>query len=84
MARVAILTCSNFTQDGNCASVVCLGDMRKRRGFFEPYPQDEALDLIGIINCAGCPTLAARKRFSNGSGRWPISAWMHCICPFVR
>ena len=59
MARIAILTCSNCTQDSNCASVVCLGDMRKRRGFFAPYPQDQPLDLIGIINCAGCPTLAA-------------------------
>jgi predicted metal-binding protein len=36
--------------------------MRKRRGFFEQYPQDEPLDLIGIINCAGCPTLAAPEK----------------------
>ena len=62
MARIAILTCSNCTQDSNCASVVCLGDMRKRRGFFESYPKDEPLDLIGIINCAGCPTLAAPEK----------------------
>ncbi len=83
MARIGILTCSNCTQDSNCASVVCLGDMRRRRGFFEPYPQDEPLDLIGIINCAGCPTWPPRKRFSNESGRWPNSAWMPCICPSV-
>jgi hypothetical protein len=36
--------------------------MRKRRGFFEQYPQDEPLDLIGNINCAGCPTLAAPEK----------------------
>ena len=62
MARIGILTCSNCTQESNCASVVCLGDMRKRRGFFEQYPQDELLDLIGIINCAGCPTIAAPEK----------------------
>lgn len=62
MARIGILTCSNCTQETNCASVVCLGDMRKRRGFFEQYPKDEPLDLIGIINCAGCPTLAAPEK----------------------
>ena len=62
MARIGILTCSNCTQETNCASVVCLADMRKRRGFFEQYSQDEPLDLIGIINCAGCPTLAAPEK----------------------
>ena len=62
MARIGIVTCSNCTQDTNCASVVCLADMRKRRGFFERYPKDEPLDLVGIINCAGCPTLAAPEK----------------------
>jgi predicted metal-binding protein len=62
MARIGIITCSNCTQDSSCASVVCLGDLRKRRGFFAQYPQDEPLDLIGIINCAGCPTVAAPEK----------------------
>jgi hypothetical protein len=35
MARIGIPTCSNCTQESHCASVVCLGDMRKREGFFE-------------------------------------------------
>jgi len=39
MARIAILTCSNCIQDSNCASVVCLGDLRKRRGWFNPTPR---------------------------------------------
>ena len=37
MARIGILTCSNATQESNCGSVVCLGDMRKRGGFFNAY-----------------------------------------------
>lgn len=41
MARIGILTCSNCTQDTNCAAVVCLGDMRKRKGFFERYKDEK-------------------------------------------
>jgi predicted metal-binding protein len=62
MARIGILTCSNCTLETNCGAVVCLGDMRKRRGFFERYQNEEKLDLIGMINCSGCPTLAAPEK----------------------
>ena len=58
MARIGILTCSNATQDLGCSSVSCLHDFRKRKGAFERYSSEEKLDLVGIINCAGCPTLA--------------------------
>jgi len=92
MARIGILTCSNCTQDTNCASVVCLGDMRKRRGFFEQYPQDEPLDLIGIINCAGCPTLAAPEKILKrvrALAEFRIDALhlsfcMVALCPFIK
>ena len=92
MARIAILTCSNCTQDSNCASVVCLGDMRKRRGFFESYPQDEPLDLIGIINCAGCPTLAAPEKILKRVravaefrlDALHLSFCMVTLCPFIK
>ncbi len=57
MARIGILTCSNATQELGCSSVSCLADLRKRKGAFSAYPPGEALDLIGIINCPGCPTL---------------------------
>jgi predicted metal-binding protein len=57
MARIGILTCSNATQDLGCSSVSCLADLRRRRGFFADYPNDEPLDLIGVISCPGCPTL---------------------------
>lgn len=62
MARIGIITCSNCTQDLDCASVVCLADMRKRKGIFKDYPPDEKLDLVGIINCSGCPTVGAPKK----------------------
>lgn len=57
MARIGILTCSNATQDLGCSSASCLADLRKRRGTFADYPADQPLDLVGIINCPGCPTL---------------------------
>lgn len=62
MARIGIITCSNSTQELDCASVVCLGDLRKRKGFFKEYPPDQPLDLVGIISCAGCPTVNAPEK----------------------
>ncbi len=92
MARIGILTCSNCTQDTNCAAVVCLGDMRKRRGFFERYQDDEKLDLIGIISCAGCPTLAAPEKILKRVKALAeyrldvlhISYCMTALCPFLK
>jgi predicted metal-binding protein len=92
MARIGIITCSNCTQECNCASVVCLGDMRKRRGFFESYPKDEPLELIGIINCAGCPTVAAPEKILRrirAVAEFRIDALhlsfcMTALCPFLN
>lgn len=91
MARLGILTCSNCTQETNCASVVCLSDMRKRKGFFERYPQDESIDLVGIINCAGCPTLAAPEKILKrvrAMADFKLTALhfsfcMTALCPFL-
>jgi predicted metal-binding protein len=91
MARIGILTCSNCTQDANCAAIVCLGDMRKRRDFFERYPADEPLDLIGMINCAGCPTLAAPEKILKRVRALAeyrldalhLSFCMVALCPFI-
>ena len=92
MARIGILTCSNCTQETNCAAVVCLGDMRKRRAFFERYKDDEKPDLIGIINCAGCPTLAAPEKILKrvkalAEYRLDALHFSYCmtaLCPFLK
>ena len=92
MSRIGILTCSNCTQDVNCASVVCLGDLRKRRGLFEQYAGDEKLDLVGIISCAGCPTLAAPEKIlkrTQSLTEYRIDAlhFSYCmtvLCPFLK
>ena len=92
MARIGILTCSNCTQDTNCAAVVCLGDMRKRKGFFERYKDEEKLDLICIINCSGCPTLAAPEKILKKVkalvqyrlDALHLSYCMTALCPFLK
>jgi predicted metal-binding protein len=90
MARIGILTCSNATQDLGCASTVCLADFRRRRGAFSQYPADQPLDLVGIINCPGCPTLTGpdkllhRIRALTGF-RLDALHFTNCIealCPF--
>lgn len=90
MARIGILTCSNATQDLGCASTACLGDLRKRKGAFSAYTKAEPLDLIGIINCPGCPTLTgtdkllqrikALTEFKLDSIH--LSYCMMALCPF--
>lgn len=92
MARIGILSCSNCTQETDCCMSACLGDLRKRRGFFDRYPADETLDLVGVISCAGCPTLAApekilRKVDAIASFRVDALHMTYCmtaICPFRK
>lgn len=92
MARIGIMTCSNCTQETNCAAVVCLGDLRKRRGFFETYRDEEKIDLIGIISCAGCPTLAAPEKILRrvkALAQYRLDAlhFSYCmttLCPFLK
>jgi predicted metal-binding protein len=92
MARIGIITCANCTQDANCAAVVCLADLRKRRGFFERYPKDEPLDLVGFISCAGCPTVAAPAKILRRVraiadfkvDALHLSYCMTAVCPFVH
>lgn len=62
MARIGILSCSNSTQETNCCMNACLKDFRHRKGFFERYPSNEPLDLVGVINCSGCPTNAVPQK----------------------
>jgi predicted metal-binding protein len=66
--------------------------MRKRRGFFDRYQNDEKLDLIGIINCAGCPTIAAPEKILKrvkalAEYRLDALHFSYCmtaLCPFLK
>ena len=92
MARIGILTCANATQELGCSSVVCLADLRKRRGFFADYPATEPPDLVGIISCPGCPTLCGFDKFLHrvrGLTAFNVQAihlstCMKHLCPFQK
>jgi predicted metal-binding protein len=63
--------------------------MRKKRGFFEQY--EGSLDLVGIISCAGCPTLAAPEKILKrikalAEYRLDALHFSFCVvalCPFI-
>lgn len=90
MPRIGILTCSNATQDLGCSSVSCLADLRKRRGTFAGHPAGEPLDLVGIINCPGCPTLTGPDKLLKRvraltEFRIDVIHFSNCVkalCPF--
>ena len=90
MARIGILTCSNATQDLGCSSASCLADLRKRRGTFAAYPAGEPLDLVGIINCPGCPTLTGPDKLLRRikaltefrAGAIHFANCVKSLCPF--
>ncbi len=90
MPRIGILTCSNATQDLGCSSASCLADLRKRKGTFGEYPAGQPLDLVGIINCPGCPTLTGPdKLLQRVRGltefRIDVIHFSNCVkalCPF--
>ncbi|MDA3839527.1 MAG: CGGC domain-containing protein [Patescibacteria group bacterium] len=90
MTRIGILTCSNATQDLGCSSASCLADFRKKRGYFKEYEDD--IQLVGIISCAGCPTLTGSDKLLKrirGLTEFRIDAihFSNCIknlCPFRK
>lgn len=90
MARIGILTCSNATQDLGCSSASCLSDLRKRKGHFADYPAEQALELVGIINCPGCPTVTGADKLLQrvrGLTEFRIDSihFSNCVkalCPF--
>lgn len=56
--KIGIVICSNASRELDCCSVVCLRDLSKRAGTFSRYPEEENLQLVGLVACSGCPTLA--------------------------
>ena len=91
MARIGIITCSNCAQETNCSSVVCLADMRKRKGLFDGYPKEDPLDFVGLVHCAGCPTKVApgkilkriRSLIEYKIDALHFSYCMTVLCPFL-
>lgn len=64
----------------------------KEKRLFERYSNENELDLIGIINCSGCPTLAAPEKILKGVSALAgyridalhFSYCMTALCPFIK
>lgn len=92
MARIGIITCSNFIQEWSCVSSGCLEEIRERKGFFSTYPPNEKLDLVGIINCSGCPSINAPQKILRRVRPFVelqvdtihLSTCMSAVCPFKQ
>jgi predicted metal-binding protein len=63
--KISIFCCSKVTHKLGCSSTQCLYDMKNRTGLFERYSRDEGVELVGLVNCPGCPTQIAPDRIIN-------------------
>lgn len=90
MKKLGFLTCSNSTQDLDCCSAGCLTSLHDRKGAFAMYG-DQDTQLVGVINCAGCPTSIAPKKILRrigvlhevGVDTIHLASCMTMLCPFV-
>ena len=92
MTKIGLITCANATQDLNCASIGCLKAINTRGAYFSAYLEHEALELTGIISCAGCPTLNAPEKIlkrvkSLMEFNVDVIHFSFCMkhgCPFIK
>ena len=65
MKKICIFCCSKVTHKLGCSSAQCLYDLKNRTGEFERYIHDNEVELVGLVNCPGCPTQIAPDRIIN-------------------
>lgn len=90
MVKVGILTCTNVTEDIACSSFGCLHDLNRDGGAFEQYRDKGGAELMGIINCSGCPTSLTPEKVLRrvkslavlGVDAIHTSSCMELLCPF--
>lgn len=90
MSKIGILACESVTNEMNCVMIGCLGNLRGRQGSFKDYSEEEALDLVGIIHCGGCPTAVGTERIwqkvqalvDYGIDVLHLSSCLIQLCPF--
>lgn len=60
--KISIFCCSKVTHKLGCSCAQCLYDLKNRTGSFERYATDKQVELVGVVNCPGCPTQIAPDR----------------------
>ncbi len=89
--KIGILTCTNTTQNLDCSSSGCLRAFNDGTGAFAAHG-DEEIEIAGVINCAGCPTVMAPKKILRRIGvlnevgveRLHMSSCVMNLCPFKK
>jgi|GEM_PF-187315 predicted metal-binding protein len=61
--KIGIITCSNITQELGCAATRCFKALYAKDGKFARYGDN--VELVGIINCAGCPGIFGADKLTN-------------------
>lgn len=56
MVKISIFCCSKITHKLGCSCAQCLYDLSNRTGSFERYAKDEKVEVVGLVNCPGCPS----------------------------
>ena len=90
MVKIGLMNCTNVTQDMSCCASACLKDMNAGTGAFEQHKKGGGAQLVGIINCSGCPTLAAPDKFLGrvralveaGAEAIHLSSCVMLLCPY--
>lgn len=65
MTNIAIFSCPKVTNKLGCSYSDCLGELKNRRGPYKIYNRSQNLELVGIINCPGCPAETNPERVIN-------------------
>ncbi len=52
MVKVGIIICD---RNRTCTGGKCFMSVEDRSGTFARYPKDEPIEIVGWINCGGCP-----------------------------
>ena len=65
MTKISIFCCSKVTHKLGCSSTQCLYDLKNRTGSFERYSGYKEVELVGLVNCPGCPAQIAPDRIIN-------------------
>ena len=90
MKKIGILTCGNLTQEMGCCSYMFINELNSLTGPFARYADSGGAQLMGIISCAGCPTVAAPEKILTrvralaelGCDVIHIGSCVEYVCPF--
>ncbi|WP_088227410.1 CGGC domain-containing protein [Desulfosporosinus sp. FKB] len=55
MTNIVIFSCPKVTKKLGCSCSDCLNELRNGKGPYKIYDSSRNLELVGIINCPGCP-----------------------------